>query len=222
MQYVNFVFGDEDESVMHTAPVAADDAGYLKRISAVLRPLSEEDYMKGPAVIMHTAAKYSYVLNDLDVRDFDRTMPDVPQIIYVAAGAEQAHLLANALRDRGMEALVTNDRLQAGLGVLPFGWSTAPWIVVPERDAEEARRIVLELVGETPAVPRPFQFRMRTVLYAVTACSVYLAVDRITGWKLSGFIPLFLGSFEFLLLLVVIVMVIRRKRIERVNNAADS
>lgn len=149
-------------------------------------------------------------------------MPDVPQVIYVAASAEQAHLLANALRERGIGATVTNDRLQVGLGILPFGLSTAPRVIVLESDALEARRIVLELVGESPTAHRPFQFRMRTILYAVTAISIYLAVDRATGWKLGAFIPLFLGSFEFVLLLVVIVLILRRKRTQCLVNVSDS
>lgn len=64
MQFVNFVYGDGDDAVMHTAPVAVDDVAYLRRIIAELRPLSEEDYMNGPAVMLHTLAKYSYVLNE--------------------------------------------------------------------------------------------------------------------------------------------------------------
>jgi hypothetical protein len=60
MQFVNFV-GQED--VMHTAEVAVDDAAYLRRVITKLRPLSEEDYMNGPAVVLHTLAKWSYVLD---------------------------------------------------------------------------------------------------------------------------------------------------------------
>ena len=65
MQYVNFVYGDgnDDDAVMHTASVDNDDAVYLQRVIAELRPLSEEDYMNGLAVVLHTAARFSYVLN---------------------------------------------------------------------------------------------------------------------------------------------------------------
>jgi hypothetical protein len=62
VQYVNFVYGDDDEAVLHTAPVAADDAAYLERVIVALRPLSEEEYMTGPAVVLHTMAKSSYIL----------------------------------------------------------------------------------------------------------------------------------------------------------------
>lgn len=67
MQYINFVPSDGDEWSMHTAPVAEDDAAYLRRVIATLRPLSREDYMNGPAVVLHTLAKSSYVLDGQDV-----------------------------------------------------------------------------------------------------------------------------------------------------------
>ena len=63
MQYVNFVYGEDDETELNTAPVPVDDAAYLQRVIAELRPLSDEEYMTGPAVILHTMAKYSYVLS---------------------------------------------------------------------------------------------------------------------------------------------------------------
>ena len=64
MQYVNFVYGDSEdaEAVLHTAPVAEEDAAYLERVIPHLRPLSDEDYMNGPAVALRTMAKSSYVL----------------------------------------------------------------------------------------------------------------------------------------------------------------
>ncbi len=68
MQFVNFVFRDgSDDQVMHTAPVPDEDAAYLQRIIAQLRPLSEEDYMNGPAAILRTLAKSSYVLDGAEL-----------------------------------------------------------------------------------------------------------------------------------------------------------
>lgn len=63
MQYVNFVYEDGDEPTMHTGPVAESDAAYLRLAAKHLKPLSDEDYMTGPAAVLHTAAKYSYVLD---------------------------------------------------------------------------------------------------------------------------------------------------------------
>jgi hypothetical protein len=69
MQYINFVYGDGEDCdpAMHAAPVAADDAAFLQRIIPQLGPLSEDDYMNGPAAVLHTAAKYSYILNAYEV-----------------------------------------------------------------------------------------------------------------------------------------------------------
>jgi hypothetical protein len=63
MQYINFVTNDDDEEVMHCAPVDDDDAAYLRRIIAELRPLSDEEYMTGPAVVLQTLARFSYTLD---------------------------------------------------------------------------------------------------------------------------------------------------------------
>src|SRR5262245_54611119 len=63
MQYVNFVFEDSDDPTLHMGPVPDSDATYLRRAAAHLNPLSDEQYMTGPAVILHTLAKYSYVLD---------------------------------------------------------------------------------------------------------------------------------------------------------------
>ena len=62
MQYVNFVY-DRPEPTLHTGPVADSDAAYLRQAAAHLKPLSDEEYMTGPAAILQTTAKYSYVLD---------------------------------------------------------------------------------------------------------------------------------------------------------------
>lgn len=66
MHYVNFVYENGDEPTLHTGPVSKRDAAYLAAAAKHLRPLSDDDYMTGPACILHTMAKSSYVL---DVRD---------------------------------------------------------------------------------------------------------------------------------------------------------
>jgi membrane protein YdbS with pleckstrin-like domain len=142
-------------------------------------------------------------------------MTDDFQVIYVAGAVTQAHLLAGALRDRGFDAFVTNDGLQLGLGALPFGTATAPRVVVPAADAEEARRMVLELVDEKPHEPRPIQFRMRTLLYVVTGISVFLAIDRSMGWSLSANFGAVCYAVAGLFFLLVIIPSIFRKRRER-------
>lgn len=61
-RYVIFV-DEGEESVMYAAPLEHNDAGYfLRGIVANLRPLSDDEYANGPAVILHTFARSSYVL----------------------------------------------------------------------------------------------------------------------------------------------------------------
>jgi Putative prokaryotic signal transducing protein len=66
------------------------------------------------------------------------------QVIYIASGTEQAHMLKDALRQQGIDAYVTNEALQFGIGDLPAGVPTAARVVVHKSDAEEARRIALD------------------------------------------------------------------------------
>ena len=54
----------EDSPALYTGPVPESDATYLRQAAAHLKPLSEDDYMTGPAVLLHTMAKHSYVLDD--------------------------------------------------------------------------------------------------------------------------------------------------------------
>lgn len=65
MQYLFFVPSDHDpeRATLYTAPVALDDADYLRSTIGTLRPLSDDDYLSGPAVVLQTFAKYSYVLH---------------------------------------------------------------------------------------------------------------------------------------------------------------
>ena len=68
MQYVIFVEDDNDESVMFAAPVPDVDSKYLRdHVMPTLRALTDEEYMQGPAIILHTLARYSYVLHKDDL-----------------------------------------------------------------------------------------------------------------------------------------------------------
>lgn len=67
-QYVIFVSEKDDSEVTMSAPLEKADRAYLlDHVAPALRPMTDEDYMQGPAVILHTMARYSYVLHGQDV-----------------------------------------------------------------------------------------------------------------------------------------------------------
>ncbi|MBI1249396.1 hypothetical protein GC197_16345 [bacterium] len=67
MQYVNFVYEDSDEPTLFTGPVPESDAAYLREAAAHLKPLTDEEYITGPAAILCSLAKSSYVLDGEDL-----------------------------------------------------------------------------------------------------------------------------------------------------------
>lgn len=66
MQYIIFVSeGEAAAPVLWSRSVAPGEETYLRElVFLALRPLSEEEYKSGPARILNTAARYSYVLDD--------------------------------------------------------------------------------------------------------------------------------------------------------------
>lgn len=67
MQFVNFVYEDSDDPTLHTGPVPDGDAAYLRQAATHLKPLTDEEYMTGPAALLRTMAKYTYVLDDKEL-----------------------------------------------------------------------------------------------------------------------------------------------------------
>lgn len=82
MQYINFVFESTDrgplsdplrdpavqeEPVLYMAPVDEPDAHYFAKVIELLKPLSNEQYMNGPAPLQGSAANQSYILDGTDV-----------------------------------------------------------------------------------------------------------------------------------------------------------
>ena len=67
-QYAIFVEDEQGREVMHTAPVSEDDARFLReRVVPTFQALDDETYLDGPAMILHTGARFSYVLDGEDL-----------------------------------------------------------------------------------------------------------------------------------------------------------
>lgn len=58
MYYLNFVH-TESGDVMHTAPVGPEERDYLEQVIETLRPLTNGEYLDGPAYILSTLASFS-------------------------------------------------------------------------------------------------------------------------------------------------------------------
>jgi len=67
MIYLTTVCEGYDEWTWYSGPVADSDAQYLRHAGEFVKPLTDEEYMTGPAVILHTLAKHSYVLDGTDL-----------------------------------------------------------------------------------------------------------------------------------------------------------
>jgi hypothetical protein len=75
-------------------------------------------------------------------------MDDKLTTIYTAATPVQAKMLQNMLDDEGIQAYLVNDALQAAVGEVPFGWTTAVRVAVSSDHAEEARAIAEDFEGQ--------------------------------------------------------------------------
>lgn len=63
-------------------------------------------------------------------------------VIYRAAHPLEAHMVANFLKEAGVPAIVDGDYLTGALGDLPMGWTTAPRVLVCEKNAVAARTLI--------------------------------------------------------------------------------
>jgi hypothetical protein len=82
--YVNFI-----KEVMHSAPPEAEDLRYfVEGILPNLRPLSDDEYTHGPAVILQTLAPASYLIHGNDVYWLSQWEPGLIAGPFYANGAD--------------------------------------------------------------------------------------------------------------------------------------
>lgn len=67
MTYIISVYTDEQNATIYSTPVPSEDEAYLERVCTTLTPLSDEDYLNGPAAILQTGARYSYILAEENI-----------------------------------------------------------------------------------------------------------------------------------------------------------
>jgi Putative prokaryotic signal transducing protein len=113
---------------------------------------------------------------------------DAQRVIYVAANAQQAQLLAGALEEEGITAFVSNAALQTALGGVPPGFDTAPRVLVDGVHAARAREIALEFERRLRQSRRDvaparawYQFTIRGLLFLTACVAIYFGVDRLLG-----------------------------------------
>ncbi len=63
-------------------------------------------------------------------------------VVYRAGHPMEAHMVANFLKEAGVPATVDGDYLTGALGDLPMGWTTAPRVLVCEKNAIAARTLI--------------------------------------------------------------------------------
>lgn len=64
----------------------------------------------------------------------------------------EAHVVRLRLEEAGIPVMVENEILQGVVGELPFGWPTAPRLLVAEEDVSTARELLRTLEAERPEV----------------------------------------------------------------------
>jgi hypothetical protein len=70
-----------------------------------------------------------------------------PVELYRARGADEAHALRAHLEAAGVPARVDGELLGGIVGEVPFGWVTAPRILVPRGRLEVAEAVLADFLG---------------------------------------------------------------------------
>src|SRR5438874_10913553 len=72
-----------------------------------------------------------------------------PVELYRARGADEAHALKAHLEAAGIPARVDGELLGGIVGEVPFGWVTAPRLMVPRGRLEVAEAVLADFLGGT-------------------------------------------------------------------------
>jgi hypothetical protein len=84
-----------------------------------------------------------------------------PVELYRARGISEAHAIRLAIEAEGIAVFIENEHLQGALGELPFGWSTAPRVLVNRADEAPAREILKTFTIQPPENEPEAEMQMR-------------------------------------------------------------
>ncbi len=73
--------------------------------------------------------------------------------LYRSFGHPEAMVLAVLLEAEGVEVRIDNAALQGAFGELPLGWSTAPRIMVAQRDSSVAKAVLAKFLSRPKSTP---------------------------------------------------------------------
>ena len=142
VQYITFAEDMDRGEVMLCGPVRPEEAAYLREaIAPRLQPLSKEDYANGPAAILQTDARWSYVLDGETAYWCVEWPPGLLVLQFTEQGPMQWTAVPSAQPETAQELALKNydeseDDSQYRLvyeawdaqfeGGLRTGWKTAP------------------------------------------------------------------------------------------------
>ena len=79
--------------------------------------------------------------------------PNEPVELYRARGADEAHVIRALLEQAGVPARVDGELLGGIVGEVPFGWVTAPRLMVPRGRLEVAEAVLADFLGGAGGPP---------------------------------------------------------------------
>ena len=107
-----------------------------------------------------------------------------PVELYRARGADEAHVVRALLEEAGIPARVDGELLGGIVGEVPFGWVTAPRIMVPRGRLEVAEAVLADFLARAGRAAGPAAGDQ-----ACLACGAEMGdepVCRACGWTFYG------------------------------------
>ena len=109
--------------------------------------------------------------------------------VYRAFSVAEAHMLRAALDEAGVEGFIDGELLQGAVGELAFGWSTAPRVMVSEKQLTAAREVIEHIKARKELTERQTARESGEALHCL-ACGNPMDESQTKcgncGWSYSG------------------------------------